>query len=137
MVEPLSFQVELADPPEVAEERVTQELRAEGFGVLTRIDIKSILKAKLGEDFRPYVILGACNPPLAHRALSSNPDIGLLLPCNVVIEERGEGSLVSIINPEAMIRVGELSADTVMCDVASDARVRLERVTAALRPTAG
>jgi uncharacterized protein (DUF302 family) len=116
---------------------VTQELRAEGFGVLTRIDIKSILKAKLGEDFRPYVILGACNPPLAHRALSSNPDIGLLLPCNVVIEERGEGSLVSIINPEAMIRVGELSADAVMCDVASDARARLERVTAALRPTAG
>lgn len=137
MVEPLSFRVELAGPPDLIEERVTQELRAEGFGVLTRIDVKSTFKEKLGEDFRPYVILGACNPPLAHRALSSNPDIGLLLPCNVVIEERGEGSLVSIINPEAMIRIGELSTDGVMCDVASDARARLERVAAALGSTAG
>jgi uncharacterized protein (DUF302 family) len=133
MVEPLSFQVELADPPEVAEERVTQELRAVGFGVLTRIDVKSTLKEKLGEDFRPYVILGACNPPLAHRALTGNPEIGLLLPCNVVVEERGTGSLISIINPETMIRVGDLSADAVMCDVASEARVRLERVAAALK----
>lgn len=133
MPEPLSFEVELTDPPIVAEERVTKELRAEGFGLLTRIDVQSTLKEKLGEDFRPYVILGACNPPLAHRALSSNPDIGLMLPCNVVVQEHGEGSLVSVINPEAMIRVGELAADAVTCDVASEARARLERVAAALR----
>jgi uncharacterized protein (DUF302 family) len=137
MFEPLSFQVELSDPPDAAEARVTQELRAEGFGVLTRIDVKSTFKEKLGEDFRPYVILGACNPPLAHRALSSNPEIGLLLPCNVVVEERGQGSLVSIINPEAMIRAGELSSYAALCDVASEARARLERVTAALKSGAG
>ena len=132
MAEPLSFQVELPGPPGVVEERVTEALRGEGFGVLTRIDVKATLKEKLGEDFRPYVILGACNPPLAHRALSSNPQIGMLLPCNVVVEEHGQGSLVSIINPEAMISVGRLAADPVMCDVASEARARLERVAAAL-----
>jgi uncharacterized protein (DUF302 family) len=126
MAGPLSFQVELDDPVEVAEERVTQELRAEGFGVLTRIDVKSTLKEKLGEEFRPYVIL-------AHRALSGNPEIGLLLPCNVVIEEHDQGSRVSIINPETMMGVGDLSSDAAVCDVASEARTKLERVTAALK----
>jgi uncharacterized protein (DUF302 family) len=130
----LSFQVELADPPEIAEEQVTRELRAEGFGVLTRIDVKSTFREKLGEDFRPYVILGACNPPLAHRALSGQPEIGLLLPCNVVIEEHGQGSRVSIVNPETLMGVGGLSTDAVACDVASEARSRLERVAAALKP---
>src|SRR3990170_8028007 len=132
MAEPLSFQVELPGPPEVVEGRVTEALRGEGFGILTRIDVKATLKEKLSQDFRPYVILGACNPPLAHRALSSNPQIGMLLPCNVVVEEHGQGSLVSIITPEAMIGVGGLAADPVMCDVASEARARLERVADAL-----
>jgi len=132
MAEQLSFQVELPGPPGEVEERVTEALRGEGFGVLTRIDVKATLKEKLGQDFRPYVILGTCNPPLAHRALSSNPQIGMLLPCNVVVEEHGQGSLVSIINPEAMISVGRLAADPVTCDVASEARARLERVAAAL-----
>ncbi|HLC03763.1 MAG TPA: DUF302 domain-containing protein [Anaerolineales bacterium] len=133
MADPLSFQVELPDSPELAQERVTEELHAEGFGILTRIDVRATLKEKLGKEFRPYVILGACNPALAYRALSGRPEIGLLLPCNVVVEEHGQGSLVSIINPDAMIRAGDLSADPVMCDVASDARARLERVAAALR----
>lgn len=133
MAEPLCFQVELDDPIEVAEERVTQELSAEGFGILTRIDVRSTLKEKLGADFRPYVILGACNPPLAHRALSGNPEIGLLLPCNVVVEQHGRGSRVSIVNPETMMTVGDLSTDAIVCDVASEARTRLERVSAALK----
>ncbi len=133
MAQPLSFQAELDDSVEVAEKRVTQELRAEGFGVLTRIDVKTTFTEKLGEDFRPYVILGACNPTLAHRALSGNPEIGLLLPCNVVVEEHGQGSRVSIINPETMMSVGDLSTDALACDVASEARAKLERVTAALK----
>jgi uncharacterized protein (DUF302 family) len=133
MLEPLSFQLELGDPPHVAEERVTQALRAEGFGVLTRVGIKATMKEKLGKDFRPYVILGACHPPMAHRALAEIPEIGLLLPCNVVVEARGTGSLVSIINPEVMIRVGDLAAGAAVCDVASEVRARLERATEALK----
>jgi uncharacterized protein (DUF302 family) len=133
----LSFHVELDETVESAEERVKRELRAEGFGVLTRIDVKETFKEKLGEDFRPYVILGACNPPLAHRALSGNPDVGLLLPCNVVVEEHGKGTRISIVNPETLMGVGTLPSDSLVCDVASEARTKLERVAAALRAASG
>src|SRR4030065_590274 len=92
-----------------------------------RLRVKAPREGKLVQAFGPDVFLGTCNPPLAHRALSSNPQIGMLLPCNVVVEEHGQGSLVSIINPEAMISVGGLGADAVTCDVASEARARLER----------
>jgi uncharacterized protein (DUF302 family) len=88
-----------------ARARVADALKREGFGVLTEIDVKSTLKAKLDRDFRRYVILGACNPHLAHRALEADLGIGLLLPCNVCVWEEEDGSVVSIARPEAMFEL--------------------------------
>jgi uncharacterized protein (DUF302 family) len=89
---------------EAAESKVTEALKEQGFGVLTRIDVKGTLKQKLDVEFKPYVILGACNPHLAHQALSGDDTIGLLLPCNVVVTELGDDAEVAIIRPEAMFR---------------------------------
>jgi uncharacterized protein (DUF302 family) len=132
MPQALSFQVILADPYEIAVEKVTTALKNEGFGVLTQIDVKATLKEKLDADFHPYIILGACNPPLAHKALLSDPQIGLLLPCNVTVQEIEDGSQVNIINPDAMLGIPPFSTDDRICDVAAEARTRLERVAAAL-----
>ena len=109
--------------------RVIEELKAEGFGVLTEIDVKETLKAKLGVDRLPYRILGACNPPLAHKAIEAEPDIGLLLPCNVTVEADGSAaSIVRIANPELILSVGSLEEDPELSAVAQEARQRLERV---------
>ena len=129
----LTFQISIPDPYDAAVEKVTAALKAEGFGVLTSIDVKATLKEKLDADFRPYVILGACNPPLAQQALLSDPLVGLLLPCNVTVEETAHGSLVSIVNPEAMLGVPPLSANKQIGEVAAEARTRLERVASALK----
>jgi uncharacterized protein (DUF302 family) len=132
MSQPFTFQIPLSDDYETAVEKVTTALKTEGFGVLTTVDMKATLKKKLDADFRRYVILGVCNPPLAYRALQRDARVGLLLPCNVVVEESESGSLVSIVNPEAALGIGPLSEDPEIKAVAAEARARLERVAAAL-----
>ncbi len=104
-------------------------MKAEGFGILTEIDVKSTLKDKLGVDYRPYVILGACNPELAHRALSADDNIGLLLPCNVVVAQTENGSEVAIARPTAILSLAESPE---VGPVAEDAETRLRRVVEAL-----
>ena len=111
-------------------EQVTAALKAEGFGVLTEIDVKETLKKKLDVDFRPYKILGACNPPLAYRALSAAPEVGLLLPCNVTVSYVEDGiTEVSLVDPLAMLGVIEHPE---LKPVADDAGARLDRVATAL-----
>lgn len=114
-------------PYERAVERTKEELAREGFGVLSEIDVASTLKKKLEVDFRPYVILGACNPPLAHRALAAEPDIGLLLPCNVIVYAAdGEGrSIVAAMDPMEAL---SLSDNEAIRPVAEEVRNRLQRV---------
>ena len=129
----LGFEVTLQQPYEQALETVTAALKVEGFGVLTRIDVKATMKEKLGADFRPYAILGACNPPLALKALSNDASAGLLLPCNVTVEALDTGSaLVRIIDPEVMLQVGPVADNPAIKEVAAEAKARLQRVAAAL-----
>jgi uncharacterized protein (DUF302 family) len=115
---------------EEALEKVVAALKAEGFGVLTEIDVKDTLKKKLDVDFRKYKILGACNPPLAYRALSAAPDVGLLLPCNVTVAQNENGTtLVSLIDPLMMAVV---LPSPELQKVAGEARAKLERVAQSL-----
>ncbi|HLH71476.1 MAG TPA: DUF302 domain-containing protein [Candidatus Dormibacteraeota bacterium] len=120
------FSVETPLPVEEAEAQVKELLKAEGFGVLTEIDVEGTLRDRLGVEFRPYRILGACNPPLAHRALQAEPDIGLLLPCNVVVEASPSGgSRVSFLDPRVALG---LVGNPELEPVAADAAQRLGRV---------
>ncbi len=112
-----------------AVERVTQELQKEGFGVLTTIDVRETLQRKLGVDFPRYVILGACNPPLAHRALEADEQIGLLLPCNVIVYEKGAQTVVAAFDPMMMALVLEKEE---IRPIAEEVRKKLERVLAAV-----
>jgi len=115
---------------ETALEQVTAALKAEGFGVLTEIDVKATLKQKLDVDFRPYTIFGACNPSLAHQALTAAPQVGLLLPCNVTIAQAEDGRMqVSIIDPIMMMSVMNHPE---LKPVADEAQARLSRVIASL-----
>ena len=128
----MAFEVTLDQPYEAVLDRVVEALKTEGFGVLTRIDVHDTLKAKLGVDFRDYCILGACNPPLAHKALSHRPDAGLMLPCNVIVEATDEGTLVRIVDPRAMMKAGGFDADPNLQEVGGEAEARLRRVAESL-----
>jgi uncharacterized protein (DUF302 family) len=130
----IGFYVPLTIGYEEALTAVTNALKVEGFGVLTRIDVQATFKEKLGVDFRSYAILGACNPSLSHRALTANPEVGLMLPCNVTVESTGTGgSIVRIANPNAMMTIGTLGENPAIADVGRDARARLERVAQSLK----
>ena len=126
----LAYRAELDIPYEEALDQVTAALKAEGFGVLTSIDVQSTLREKLDQDFRQYAILGACNPPLAYQALSSELEIGLLLPCNVIVYAQNGGTIVAIIDPLSMLGIVENPA---LEPVAQEARARLRRVADSLR----
>ena len=128
----LGFTVQLKTDFDSALQKVTDALKEEGFGVLTEIDVKATLKKKIDVDFRPYKILGACNPPLAHRALTADAEVGLLLPCNVVVAQGNEEGVidVSIVDPLSMLGIVH---NPEVEPVAQEARARLERVAASLK----
>jgi uncharacterized protein (DUF302 family) len=129
----MAFEVTLNTPYAETLDRVIAALQVEGFGVLTRIDVHDTLKQKLDVDFREYCILGACNPPLAYKALSNRPDAGLMLPCNVIVESLdGGATLVRIVDPKAMMKAGGLAGDPAIEEVGGEARARLQRVADAL-----
>jgi uncharacterized protein (DUF302 family) len=131
-VEQLSFGLRRQSPAGYAGtiERVKAVLKEQGFGILTEIDVKATLKAKIGADVAPYIILGACNPQLAHRALGANPEVGMLLPCNVVVREAEGGSIVvEAMDPVAAMGIVQ---DDAVGIVAREAREKILRALLAL-----
>lgn len=128
-----SFSTELTGNREEIEQKLIAALKEEGFGILTEIDVQATLKEKLGVEKRPYKILGACNPQLANQAIEAEPDIGLLLPCNVVIREEESGAIrVAFMDPAAVLKLVE--RDDVV-QLANDVRSRLLRVRQAMGGT--
>jgi uncharacterized protein (DUF302 family) len=119
-------------PLDTAVELVKAALKDQGFGILTTIDVTATMKEKLGHDFEPYVILGACNPGLAWRALQSEHEIGLLLPCNVIVHQHGDQSRVSVMDPMVMTSVSPGNDE--LAEVAAEAEAKLRKVVEALRP---
>jgi uncharacterized protein (DUF302 family) len=129
----LGFNVELPLAFEAAVTRVREALKQEGFGVLSEIDLRAAFREKLGREFRPFVILGACNPPLAFQAITADPSVGLLLPCNVTVEWMSDsGTVVRLTDPEALLSSVALKGTPELTAVARDARERMLRVADSL-----
>jgi len=129
----ICFEVHVDQPFDKAIESLTAALKEEKFGILTRIDVHTTLKEKLDKDFRQFAIIGACNPPLAHRALEHHAEIGLMLPCNITVEDDLQGgSIIRIGDPGAMIKGFGMDQDPVLVEVGAEARKGLERVAKAL-----
>jgi len=134
MSESLGAEVEMPMSFAAAKDATRDALKAEGFGILTEIDLQAAFKEKLGRDFRPYVILGACNPPLAFAAVTADPAIGLLLPCNVTVEARdATHSVVRLIDPQMMLASSPGGLAPELKQVADDASARMARVVEVLR----
>jgi uncharacterized protein (DUF302 family) len=114
----------VAAPYERVVARVREALKAEGFGIVTEMDVQATMKEKLGLDMRPYVILGACNPVFASQVLAADPELGLLLPCNVLVYETDEGTRVSAVDPEMML---QMAGSPAVADIAADVKERLGR----------
>ena len=125
MSKELRFNVELPLTFDAGVTRVREALKQEGFGVLTEIDLRAAFREKLGREFRPYVILGACNPPLAHQALSTEPELGTLLPCNVVVYRRDETTYIAAIDAERMLSI---VGNSELAPIATQVRDKLARV---------
>jgi uncharacterized protein (DUF302 family) len=137
MTKDLGFDIELPSDFGEAIGRVKDALKQEGFGILTEIDLQAAFREKLGREFRPYIILGACNPPLAFSAINADPAVGLLLPCNVTIESIGQHrTMVRLTNPAALLATASLEASPALANVARDASERMGRVTDTLKQTA-
>lgn len=129
----ISFEVHLDQPFDQAIESLTAALKEESFGILTRIDVHTTLKEKMDKDFRQYAIIGACNPPLAHKALEHHAEVGLMLPCNITVEEDPQGgSTIRIGDPGAILKGFGMDQIPVLAEVGAEARTRLERVARAL-----
>ena len=116
-------------PYERAIEKVTEELKKEGFGILTTIDVKDTLKKKINVEFKKYVILGACNPPLAHKALEAEEELGLLLPCNVIVYEKNDSTVVSFFDPMVMTRIVDTEK---LKPIAEEVQKKMKRVLEAV-----
>jgi uncharacterized protein (DUF302 family) len=134
MESPLGREIAMHAPVAETIDRVTEALGREGFGILTRVDVHTTLRAKLGKEFREYVILGACHPALALRALEAHAEVGLIMPCNVTVEATGEGrSVVRLGDPDALMSVGHLGANAEVRKIAREVAQRVDRVEESLR----
>ena len=129
----VGFEVRSTASRDEAVDKVTDALNAEGFIVLTRIEFDRVFREKIGTKFRPYTILGVCNPPLAHATLTEAPQLGLMLPFNVTVEADINGSLIRIADPEILMQSGKLATNDKIRDVVKEVRQRLHRVVDALR----
>ena len=137
MSQTLGLFVDVPLPFDAAVARVKDALKQEGFGVLTEIDLRAAFREKLNREFRPYLILGACNPPLAFAAVTANPAVGLLLPCNVTVEAvTDERTTVRLTDPVAMLGNAALTSGPELEAVARDAHQRMQRVAASLQAIA-
>ena len=110
-----------------------EALGEEGFGVLTEIDVRATMKKKMGADFRAYTILGACNPAIAHQALSVEPEVGIILPSNVTLDEKAEGILVTFANPDSMMTIGEFGENLHLRGITAEANYRARKIVESLR----